>query len=126
MNENQHQKIVNVSYLAFAALVAFILLTGMMKIADTYDFEARIKSIEYVIRGISIALAVGIFAGLYRSPTVNSFMNEVVTELFNKVTWPARRDTMVATGVVMVTVLIAGVVLAVFDWLWTIALRWVL
>lgn len=121
--ENQYQKIVNITYLAFAALVAFILLSGMMKIANTYDLESKVKSIDLIIRGLSLVIGGALFFGLYRNPKVNSFMNDVVVELLTKVTWPTSRDTMIATVIVIITVVIAGIVLALFDWLWVVALK---
>ena len=121
--ENQHQKVVSISYLALAALVAFVTLAGMMKLANTYDLESRVKSIELVIRGLSVAIGAGVFFGLYSNSKANTFTNEVASELLTKVTWPTRRDTMMATMVVIVTVLIAGLMFAFFDWVFTVSLQ---
>lgn len=121
--ENQHQKVVSISFLAFAALVAFVTLVGMMKLANTYDLESRVKSIELIIRGLSVAIGAGVFFGLYSNSKVNAFTNEVANELLTKVTWPNRRDTMMATLVVIVTVLIAGLMFAFFDWVFTVSLQ---
>ena len=124
--ENQHQKFVNISYLAFAGLIAFLSFLGMMKASNAFDLESKVKSIEYIIRFASLAIGFGIFGFLYRNVVCNAFMNDVATELLTKVTWPASKDTVVATGVVIVTVLIASFILGLFDWIWTMALRWVL
>lgn len=124
--ENQFQKVVNVSYLVFSALLAFILLTGMMKLSAAYDLESKIHSIEYVIRGLSIVVGFASFFILYRNSQVNGFMNEVASELLTKVSWPTGRETMAATVVVIITVSIAGVVLGLFDWFWAMVLKWVL
>lgn len=121
--ENQYQKVVNISYLALAALIAFVTLLGMMKIADSYDLETRVKSIEFIIRGLSLALGAGVFFLLYSNTKANAFMNEVTVELLTKVTWPTSRDTWMATLVVIVTVIIAGLVLAFFDWIFTVSLQ---
>jgi len=121
--DNQYQKVVNVSYLAFSALVAFVVLVGMMKLSSTYDFESRVKSAEYIIRGLSLAIGAGIFLGLYSNTKANTFMNEVAIELLTKVSWPTGKDTGSATAVVIVTVILAGLVLAAFDWLFTVSLH---
>lgn len=121
--ENQYQKVVSIGYLALAALATYLCMAAMMKISDAYDLEAKVKSIEFIIRGGSLLIGGWIFYFLQRNTKVNSFTNEVAVELFTKVTWPTSKETMSATGVVMVTVLLAGVVLAVFDWLWSLALR---
>lgn len=124
--ENQHQKFISISYLALSALVAFVLFIAMMKFSNAFDLESKVKNIEYIIRFASLALGFGLFGFLYRNATSNAFMNDVAVELLTKVTWPLPRDTMIATGVVIVTVIIASLVLGMFDWLWTMALRWVL
>lgn len=121
--ENQYQKVVNIAYLAFAVLVAFLALVAMMKLSSTYDLESRIKSIEFIIRGVSVALGAAIFFVLYSNSTANTFMNEVAVELLTKVTWPTSKDTISATIVVIVTVVIAGIVLALFDWIFTLGLQ---
>ncbi|MBI3555868.1 MAG: preprotein translocase subunit SecE [Deltaproteobacteria bacterium] len=122
--EHQYQKVVNVTYLAFAAIIAFLALLAMMKLSNTYDFESRVKSAEYIIRGLSIAVGALVFFGLYSNNTSNTFMNEVAVELLTKVTWPTGKDTVSATIIVIVTVVIAGLVLATFDWLFTMGLQW--
>ena len=43
------------------------------------------------------------------------FLREVKTEL-KKVTWPSRKDTLSATMIVLVTVLIVAFILGVFDY----------
>lgn len=121
--ENQYQKVVNISYLALAALIAFVTLLAMMKIANSYDLESRVKSIEFIIRGLSLAIGAGVFFGLYSNTKANAFMNEVAVELLTKVTWPTSRDTWMATVVVIITVIIAGLVLALFDWIFTVSLQ---
>lgn len=122
--ENQYQKVVNITYLAFAALISFLALVAMMKLSTSYDLESRVKSIELVIRGLSIVLGAGVFVALYSNSKANTFMNEVAVELLTKVTWPTGKDTISATVVVIVTVVIAGLVLAVFDRAFTAGLQW--
>ena len=122
--ENQYQKVVNITYLGFAALVAFLALVLMMKLSSTYDFESRVKSVEFIIRGLSVMIGAGVFFGLYKNSSANAFMNEVAVELLTKVTWPTGKDTVSATIVVIITVILAGVVLAIFDWLFTVGLQW--
>jgi preprotein translocase SecE subunit len=122
--ENQYQKVVNITYLVLAALIAFVSLLAMMKVASTYDLESRVKSIEFIIRGLSVLVGAGIFFGLYSNSKANGFMNEVASELLTKVTWPAGKETMTATVVVIITVILAGIVLAIFDWFFTVSLQW--
>ena len=121
--ENQHQKVVTVSYLVFAGLIYFLIFSGMSTISNLYDMESKIKSIDYIVRGLSLLIGFGVFFGMMKNNTVNTFMNEVAEELLSKVTWPEGKETITATFVVIVTVLIASVVLGVLDWLWSLILK---
>ena len=53
----------------------------------------------------------------WRSEEIFGLASECVTEL-SKVAWPTRRETMAATLVVIITVIVASVFLGVFDFLW--------
>lgn len=121
--EGQYKKFVNISYLCLAALLAYVVFVGAMKLTSIFDLESKVKSIEYVIRIGSLVLGVGLFVGLLKNQKSNAFMTEVAIELLSKVTWPEPKETMVATGVVMITVLIASLMLGVFDWAWSSLIR---
>jgi preprotein translocase SecE subunit len=41
----------------------------------------------------------------------------------SKVTWPPRKELMTATGVVIIAVIIAGVYIGVFDFIWNVIVR---
>ncbi|MGI5939101.1 MAG: preprotein translocase subunit SecE [Thermoleophilia bacterium] len=53
---------------------------------------------------------------------VRTFLREVRIEM-TKVTWPARKDLIQATGVVIVAVVIAGIYIGVLDFIWNIIMR---
>jgi preprotein translocase subunit SecE len=57
-------------------------------------------------------------AALYRNERVYGLATEVATEL-KKVAWPTRKETQAATLVVIVTVIIAAILLGVFDAIWS-------
>jgi preprotein translocase subunit SecE len=73
---------------------------------------------EFVIDAAAAlaALAAGIV--LYKNERVYGLANEVATEL-KKVTWPTRKETQTATIVVVVTVIVAAILLGVFDAVWS-------
>src|SRR5436190_2140691 len=98
--ESQHQKWVNVSYLIVAALLSYVFFTFSLKIANVYDLEARIRSIDFAIRAASIGIGALLFVLLYRNEKANQFMNEVVVEL-SRVTWPTQKETTSATFIVI-------------------------
>lgn len=122
--ENLQQKWVNLSYLALAALVAFVVFSLGVKISSTWDMEARVKNLELILRVVSLVLGALVFWILSRNDNVNQFMNEVVVEL-SRVTWPTQRETSSATLVVMIMVLISGMVLGFLDYVWTNVVKWI-
>lgn len=126
MENREHQRVLNIAYIVVAALVAFITLTGLMKLSSTFDLEAKVTWIEYFFRGLSIFLGAAVFLVLYRNAVINAYMQEVASELLTKVVWPTRKETTSATVIVIITVCIAGVGLGVFDWLWALILKWII
>jgi len=120
-----NQKWVNLSYIAAAALIAFILFVAANKLSVLMDFDGRIRSLDKIIMGASALVGLGIFLGFSKSSLVNNFMNEVVSE-FGKVTWPTRDETLKATIAVLIAVTIAGVVLWLVDSLWIYLLSFII
>ena len=123
--ESQHQKWVNLSYLALAILLGYIVFSVAGKVVGAYDLEARVRNIELVLRGVSVLVGAIVFLGLYRNEQANQFMNEVMVEL-SRVTWPTQKDTRSATMVVIIMVVISGMVLGFLDYCWIQLLKWVL
>lgn len=123
--DKQHQKWVNLSYLAVAALLGYLVFAFAQKMAGVYDLEARIRNIDLIVRLISLALGGLAFLILYRNERANEFMGEVVLEL-SRVTWPTQKETTSATFIVIIMVLISGMVLGFFDFVWTKLLQWVI
>jgi preprotein translocase SecE subunit len=120
--ESQYQKWVNLSYLAVAALVAYVLFEMATHITGSYDLEAKVRNIELIARVASIAIGAITFAILYRHEEANQFMNEVMVEL-SRVTWPTPKETQNATIIVMIMVIISGLILGFFDYFWTLLLK---
>jgi preprotein translocase subunit SecE len=123
--ETQYQKWVNLSYLAMAGLVGYIIFSAGLHTAAAYDLEARVRNVDLMVRGASLLVGAILFFGLYRSTLANQFMNEVMNELA-KVTWPTQKETTNATIVVIVMVLISGMILGLLDYIWTALLKMVL
>ncbi len=66
---------------------------------------------------IALVLAVVFYVALKKQEKVNVFGLEVITEL-SKITWPTQKETLVSTGVIIVMVAIASVLLFLMDTLW--------
>jgi preprotein translocase SecE subunit len=63
-----------------------------------------------------LAITVGIIA--YRNERLYTLATEVAAEL-KKVNWPTGKETQAATVIVVVTVVIAAVILGLFDGAWS-------
>ncbi len=123
--ENSNQKWVGITFLAFSVLIAYIVFAGLFKLAGVYDFEAKVKNIDLVIRLASVAIGALLFLILYKNDSANQFMHETVTEL-SRVTWPTSKETVSATWVVIIMVLVTGMILGLFDKFWTLVIQWIL
>jgi preprotein translocase subunit SecE len=123
--ESQHQKWVNLSYIACAFLLAYVVFTGGLSLSAQFDWETKLRSIDLYLRIISIVAGGLLFVGLYTNQRANTFMNEVVSELA-RVTWPTQKETTSGTIVVIVMVILSGAFLGFLDYLWTVVLQWVL
>ncbi len=123
--ESQFQKWVNLSYLAVAILVGYIVFSVSGKIVGAYDLEVRFRNIELILKGVSAVLGLIVFMVLYRHEQANQFMNEVMVEL-SRVTWPTQKDTSSATAVVIVMVVVSGMILGLLDYFWIQVVQWIL
>ena len=53
---------------------------------------------------------------------VRTFFREVKVEM-TKVTWPPRKELITATGAVIVAVVVTGVYIGVFDFIWNLIIK---
>ncbi len=66
---------------------------------------------------LALIFAIVAFVLLKRNQKVSEFGLEVISEL-SKVTWPTRKETVVSTGVIIVMVSIASLLMFMIDTLW--------
>ena len=122
---NQVQKWVNLSLLVGTfCLFAFLAkMTGWLwELVQFPRFEGLPVSMD-TLAALGVSVAAGVVTR--RSQRANQFLNEVVVEL-GKVTWPPRKETVASSGVVIVLVGIATVIMTVVDVIWAKMARGVL
>jgi preprotein translocase subunit SecE len=101
------------------AFVAFwLLLVWLFDKIITIVWDKFAEPQPLVVTASALVLCGAATLALYRHEKVNRVANEVVGELA-KVTWPSRKETQVATVVVVVTSLIAAAIIGVFDAAWS-------
>lgn len=123
--ESQRQRIVNLVFVTLSALLSYVAYELVSRVIAYFDLEARVRNVDLMLSVGSVVLGLICFAVLYRRDDTNQFANEAVAEL-ERVSWPAPKDTVKATGVVLVMVLISGVILGGLDSLWAWLIRFIL
>jgi len=114
------KKWLDLSIFALAVFLFFALKTGLNFVWEVAAlptpgfFEGFPFSLPDVIVFIIMVVAVVWVRSL---SSVQTFGQEVILEL-SKVTWPERKETMLGTGVVLVMLSIASVLLFLMDSLW--------
>ena len=105
------------TYLMFVAggvVLAFLLL----KIGDMAWSYYGNKPNDMLLGGIAFVVAGAAAIAAWRNERLFTLATEVTGEL-KKVTWPTRKETMSATLVVIITVVVASLFLGIFDGLWS-------
>jgi preprotein translocase subunit SecE len=109
-----NKKIITVSFVAVGLLVGFTVHLLLQFLAQNFSLIARVESNELLSNGIPVVLGALTFLALQLNRHTVDFTDGVVTEL-KKVVWPSRKDTGLMTVVVVITLIIAGVVVGMYD-----------
>ena len=116
------KKSVSLIYLACGALTWLI----MREMVATIWIIAKISMpVGWLIPPTEIiagVIGLGVFVWLLRSEKINTFTNEVITEL-TEVVWPNRKETVLSTGIVSILVGICAMLLFGFDMVWGVMVR---
>jgi len=101
------------------------MLAFLLSRASDWVWSYFAKPTDLIVNGFAIVLCGTAAVIAYRDERVYSSVVDITREL-EKVTWPTRKETMAATIVVIVTVLIAAAILSSFDALWSFFTNWFL
>jgi len=108
------RKIIVGCYLGASALVWFLVRSFAQWLNFTFYQVRKLPGSEVIREILPVAGGLITFLILLRHPKVNATMDDVISEL-KKVTWPAADDVKKSTIVVMVCILLASGLLALFD-----------
>lgn len=114
MDQNNNSKIMTVSFVAVAFIVGIVVSVLLDTLQGVSGAIVRLNSIEAFRHGLPVASGILTFLLLQFNPKVRTWADECIIEV-KKVVWPSRKDTVAMTTVVCVMLLIAGVILGVFD-----------
>lgn len=112
--DKTNQKILTISFVAFAVLVSISLSILLKTFAGTFGVIARLHDIDMVKHGLPVVIGIAIFVSLQFNKRVLAWGEDVALEI-RKVVWPSRKDTTAMTIVVVVMVLISAVIITTFD-----------
>ena len=114
MEKQTIKKIRAVSFLALG-LLAWVTVSVLFRaLAGSFAVVQGLYSNELLAHGLPIAVGVAVFLYLQLSERANTLAEEVILEV-SKVNWPARKDVVGMTIVVIVMVAIASLLLLGVD-----------
>ncbi len=112
-----NKRAVTFSFVVFSFLVGLVIHLLLQFLAQSFAVFSRVESNEFLSNGVPVFLGALTFAVLQFNTKVVGFSDGVVAEL-RKVVWPSRKDTGVMTVVVVITLIISGVIVGVYDSVW--------
>lgn len=114
---DRYKKYIDLGLLLAAVAVGFLLQQFLLQLWDLFHLplmENLPVSLPSLLAGL---IALGLFLFFRSNAKSYNFLGEVATELA-KVTWPSRQETVASTGVIIVMVGIASLIMFGFDALW--------
>ena len=123
--EKDNRKIITVSFVIAGFLAAVTTTVLLETAAASFGLIAKLYTQDIVRHGVPIAVALVTFAALQFNKKTLVWADEVVLEI-RKVVWPSRRDTTAMTLTVCIMLTISCVILFVFDYISTEAVRMII
>lgn len=112
--DKTNSKVLTMSFALFAALIGFTLHLLIKILAGAFGVVARMADSDVVRHGVPVAVGLALFAFLQFSPKTLTWGEEVVVEI-RKVVWPGSKDVTAMTIVVVIFVIIASLIITLFD-----------
>jgi len=107
----------NVAYVAFAFVMAFVFWNALNTAGIQFNWIERYEWWELAQNGVAAALGIGSTLILKSKKDRHEYFLASISEL-RKVTWPTVPDTRKMTIIVCWVVGIFALILAGFDWAW--------
>ena len=112
--ENKNSKIITVAFLLTAAVALIVARVLLETASAAYGPIAKFYSQDIDKHGLPMLIAFITFVSLQFNKNVVKWADEVITETL-KVVWVSKKDIVAMTIVTIVMVMISSVVLMVFD-----------
>ncbi len=106
------------AFLIVCSIVVWFYVRSILEYFYVHFYQVRrFPAIHWLRDLLPLGAGVAVFLYLSWHKRVGRFLDEVVSEL-RKVTWPGRDEVVKSTVVVIVCILIASGILAIFDLVW--------
>ncbi|WP_413560181.1 preprotein translocase subunit SecE [Bdellovibrio sp. HCB209] len=112
--EKTNSKIITLSFAIAGALLGLTVHMLIKAFAGAFGIVAKLADNDLFKHGLPVGTGILLFALLQFNPRVQTWGEEVVSEI-RKVVWPSRKDTTAMTIVCVVMVLISSVIISSFD-----------
>lgn len=109
-----NRKTIIVSYVLGSMALWFLTRQGLQALFVAFYQVRKLPNFALIREAVPVLAGSALFLALLWNKKVNTFLDEVVSEL-RKVTWPTREDVVKSTIVVLGCVLFASGVIAIFD-----------
>ncbi len=109
-----NRKTIIASYVIGSMALWFLTRQGLQALFVGFYQVRKMPNFALIRELVPVVAGSILFLGLLWNKKVNTFLDEVVSEL-RKVTWPSREDVVKSTIVVLGCVLFASGVIAIFD-----------
>ncbi|MDL1872604.1 preprotein translocase subunit SecE [Deltaproteobacteria bacterium PRO3] len=114
---DRYKKYIDLGLGLAAVAVGFLLYQFLLQIWDLFRLPLMENLPLSLPALVALVVALGLFLFFRSNAKSYNFLGEVATEL-SKVTWPTRQETVASTGVIIVMVGIASLIMFGFDALW--------
>lgn len=94
--------------------IAYVCMSFFETLSEWFDLESKVPHFGLGYQVFSVAIALGVFAYIMKTPKTADFLQEVYHEVI-KVVWPDKVQTNRQTIVIMIGVAIVGFILGFFD-----------
>jgi preprotein translocase subunit SecE len=112
-----NKKAITISFVALGMLIGLVTHLLLQFFAQNFSAVARIESDELFSNGLPVVFGALTFLVMQFNRKVVDFSDGVISEL-KKVVWPSRKDTTLMTVVVVITLLVSGAIVGVYDSIW--------
>lgn len=114
---NRYRKWINLGLFLTVLAFGFLLAQMLAQVWEIFRLPLFENWPLSLPSAIALAVGVAVLIGLRSQPKVMGFLEDVANEL-SKVSWPNPQETIASTGVIIVMVGIASLLMFMFDTLW--------